>query len=832
MFAPSKIKVGARAVALALALATSSFSAHAVLERVGPVSAAPSVGGFPSWYQDTTGIALQFCDPKNAAEVAGGWCLLLGANVPTVPEVFPNNFFIEHFYFDATAVLVSRGGSRAKMIVAQEASFANGFNVIPGDQVAFSRIRVVLTPVPVTGTYRFIHPYGEEVLQGVAGGRIFFTDDVGLSCKGTFTCALNSRLGPFLLPSDVPGGLEMPALDALNPTPDTNPAHFAGGVLATTAYPGTGDAYIADPKRIGPVTGSPLPNFIDSTGASRNHNIFRIEGPVGSALGIDPVTGAVVDWVETTDMTLMGRLYQGAMPGQAIVNRASYTRNATGQKLDVLATGLPSTTARLPAAPPATRVPPALSFFDQPCAGTVDPVTGAILPPFSAPVGANQIQMLSTGDQFWGQTILPAVFPTSVCVENGNARDALGNLVPDFSMKVVTDEVTVTQAVYNPSVGTLSVAASSSDVTVPPTLTVAYGDKSAALVAGSVVVPSVFAPPSSVTVQSSALGSTNLQVTTLSSAAVAAPVATADSYTILEDSGQSIFRVLANDLNTLGGTVAISAAPALGVATVSTLVDPTQAVVLYTPNLNANGTDSFTYTVTVGGLSSSATATITIIPVNDPPVAVNDSLNAITGIALPMPLLANDTDVDGVTNPTMGLVTGAGFKAGVKIVTIPAGVTVKDATGLAVAAGGSVVGAAYPPNFLTTTANTYTLSYQAIDDFGALSANTATVTVRAVAPEAIVLSKAQFTLSKATLQVQGSITPAQASEVVTLVYLNAAGAPVGNIGTTTALNGQINVTFNNMPAPPVGATRIQATTAPSVNSATGSVATFALQIVN
>ena len=67
MLATSRIKAGARVAALALALATSSFCAHAVLERAGPVNIAPSVGGFPAWYQDTTGIALEFCDPKNAS---------------------------------------------------------------------------------------------------------------------------------------------------------------------------------------------------------------------------------------------------------------------------------------------------------------------------------------------------------------------------------------------------------------------------------------------------------------------------------------------------------------------------------------------------------------------------------------------------------------------------------------------------------------------------------------------------------------------------------------------------------------------------------------------
>jgi hypothetical protein len=59
-------KVGACAVGLALA--TSSFYAHAVLERAGPVSIDPTVGGFPAWYQDTTGLALEFCAPQKASE--------------------------------------------------------------------------------------------------------------------------------------------------------------------------------------------------------------------------------------------------------------------------------------------------------------------------------------------------------------------------------------------------------------------------------------------------------------------------------------------------------------------------------------------------------------------------------------------------------------------------------------------------------------------------------------------------------------------------------------------------------------------------------------------
>ena len=70
---------------------------------------------------------------------------------------------------------------------------------------------------------------------------------------------------------------------------------------------------------------------------------------------------------------------------------------------------------------------------------------------------------------------------------------------------------------------------------------------------------------------------------------------------------------------------------------------------VYTPNLNYNGSDSFTFTaVDSGGLSVTGTATVTIIPVNDTPVPLNDLLvtNEDTISSTPS-VLINDTDVDG-----------------------------------------------------------------------------------------------------------------------------------------------------------------------------------------
>ena len=782
MFALSKIRAGARAIALALALAASSFSAHAVLERVGPVSLVPSEGGFPSWYQDTTGISLQFCGPKNDAELAGGWCLLLPGNVNAVPEVFPSDFFIEHFYFAATGLMDHPGGGKSLLVLAQEASFDNGFTVVPGEQIVFSRIRVRLEPAPVTGTYRFIHPYGEEVVQGVAGQRISFTDDVGLTCLGTFTCSLNSRLGPFLLPSATPGGAEMPALTAANPTPDTNPAHFKG-VFAPTPYPGTGDAYIADPARIGPVTGSPLPDFIDSTGASRNHNIFRIEGPPGSGLGIDPATGAVVDWAETSNFNLAGRLYAGVMAGNASVSRASYTRNATGQKLDVLATGSAATAPRFPGQAEPVKVTPTLTFFDAPCEGSVDAL-GTIQPPFSAPVGATETQMLNTGEFYWGQT-RPAAIPSAVCVKHGNARDVYGNLVPVFLPQGVTDEVTVTQALYDPSTGSLTVAASSSDETVAPALQLIYPGYSGTLAGGQVIVPNTATPPSKVFVLSSASGNSERQVSTAikTAAPPGAPVATADAYAFAEDSGAQLLAVLANDSNAAGGTVTLTSAPSFGTA----MVNP-DGTVSYTSNPNANGADSFTYTVTVGAqVSGTATVSLSINPVNDAPVAVDDTASVSANTPIQINVLANDTDPDGAAD----LYAAVNLSA-----SSPAGATISGG------AGGIVT-------FSATAAGTYTFTYQAQDMAQANSVNSGKVTVTVAAAESISINRNQYTVRTRKLVVEGNVVPA-GNQTVTVEFLNNAGTVLGKAGSTVAVGGRFKL--NATVSLPAGATRIRATT--------------------
>src|SRR6056297_1121023 len=94
---------------------------------------------------------------------------------------------------------------------------------------------------------------------------------------------------------------------------------------------------------------------------------------------------------------------------------------------------------------------------------------------------------------------------------------------------------------------------------------------------------------------------------------------------------------------------AIASAPASGSLGTINQVDATTAEVVYTPNADFNGADSFTFTVNDGTDTSPAqTFTITVNPVDDPPVAVDDSATVTEDDpATAIDVLLNDTDIDG-----------------------------------------------------------------------------------------------------------------------------------------------------------------------------------------
>src|SRR5262249_25026574 len=194
------------------------------LGGLGPID---PVIGFPKYYIDSTGTALEpclnfVCDPA------------LALPAPNQAVSFPGNFPDEFFYHRAISILGGPGFTKATLVLALEGSFLNGVPAA-GDQLVFARTRVPTPGATPGGVYPVPSPYG--VLPNLTAdslGTVRFTQDIG-TVPGMFGAALNGGIGPFL--------------------------HFlAGPVLPAPRNLGTS---LADQT----VTGSPC-----------GTNLFRIEG--------------------------------------------------------------------------------------------------------------------------------------------------------------------------------------------------------------------------------------------------------------------------------------------------------------------------------------------------------------------------------------------------------------------------------------------------------------------------------------------------------------------------------------------------------------------------
>ncbi|OQY22801.1 MAG: hypothetical protein B6I35_05225, partial [Anaerolineaceae bacterium 4572_32.2] len=143
-----------------------------------------------------------------------------------------------------------------------------------------------------------------------------------------------------------------------------------------------------------------------------------------------------------------------------------------------------------------------------------------------------------------------------------------------------------------------------------------------------------------------------------------APDAVDDTAETSEDTAVNI-DVLANDSDPEGDSLTIDSVTQPNHGTVTVTVTVNGDDVVYTPDANYNGDDSFTYTISDGaGGADSATVSVTVNPVNDAPDAVDDTAETSEDTAVNIDVLANDSDSDGdsltvnsVTQPGHGTVT-------------------------------------------------------------------------------------------------------------------------------------------------------------------------------
>jgi len=138
------------------------------------------------------------------------------------------------------------------------------------------------------------------------------------------------------------------------------------------------------------------------------------------------------------------------------------------------------------------------------------------------------------------------------------------------------------------------------------------------------------------------------------------PPTASDDVTAVDEDGSVSIPVLDNDTDPDGDplTIASVTQPEHGT---TTIVD---GEIVYVPDPNYNGDDTFTYVAcNAANLCDTATVTVSVTPVNDTPIAVDDGVSTEEDQQVVSDVLANDSDPDGdpltvvaVTDPEHGTV--------------------------------------------------------------------------------------------------------------------------------------------------------------------------------
>ncbi|CAI8741655.1 Ig-like domain-containing protein [Pseudomonas sp. IT-P395] len=704
--------------ALGLALSLTG-SAYAQLAAVDPGPYTFATGKFPMWYQDNNLLSMELCQSRAASSRVAA----------TTPPAYMCILLAEPgIYDDAQPMIFPDNWPPEAFWFLAETTIADnaaGYGVdayVAGIEAAFA------SENPADGDQ-----------QSFARIRI----RVNVPVAGTYT--ITHPYGVETVNVTAPGRR------AINITRDIGigaPGNFTGAVNGaigpflrsvngpyTEVNPDTGatETFVGDPNLNEAVTGSPF-----------NTNFLRITGPAGT--------------IQSNVFSLSGKVLDNRQQTQVEIDRATYRRTAAGVRAEVFAKASNSST---------------LCFRE----------TVALLP--GPPPTPCQTSLLGDNNGlFFGHRLGTGAVPPVVVV---TATNPAGTTRPTAVSAKLTDVVKVQTARYNWANHSLLIEATSSDeVAIPDMVAQGYGRLSKTGTLQRITVADLTQPPATVTVKSAAGGGDTEAVVVVGNAPDTgenqAPITNADS-------GSTSFGVpitlslLTNDSDPDGdnplGITALTQ-PAAGQGTVA--LNGTTSVV-YTPPavVNAPLTTTFTYKAQdAKGLASAnpATVTITVAP-NQAPTAVADAV-ATLGVAIPINVLANDTDPEGNVPLAVNSLTQPAAGRGT------------------VSSNGTVI--TYTPPATVTTAFTTTFTYIARDAFGALS-TPATVTVQ-VSPRP---AAETFAVTASTVQARSGgrfnwdftgTSSVTTGNTITVQVTTPSG--LVTLGTTTVpLTGRWRLTLNN-----------------------------------
>lgn len=666
---------------LCAGLMVVATTAWADFARVGPTNTpSPPGNGFPKWYQDLNGLVLDLClatapDTGAAQQTA---CLLttpppydlFATPTPTFPD--------EAFYFRATSLLNTSATLRASLVLALEAAFANGAPR-PGDQMVFARIRVT-AGVPFSGTYRVIHPWGEEQFIDVqasgANRDIVFTEDVGITA-GEFSQALKGRAGPFLTRAD------------------------------KTFVTLNGAQFLSDGVALETVTGSRF-----------GTNYFEICGPFDGPSLPDRC-------IRETGFTLTGRVHDmvtDPIASPLAIQRATYARENNATRVDASA----SASAGIGQAAPklsvgAAGLPPVLMngpssvglFYAQGLAVPPEAVPGVLSVINSADVPPSMVtQMIVDEVSVLSATYDPTAPGTLTVVATSSDKGFAGSA----TKAAEPPPMLVLDGYPNAIVTTAAIAGDAASV--------------------KFVMTGLTVPPPHIDVISSAGGIGRLDPTMALAPPFApgVPLARDDLATATAGGAAQaiIIPVAANDITRSDAPITAGAvtilAPGISPAGFGTLTALANGTVQFVPT-PTTGQGTFKYTVANAvGQSNPATVTITVVPgAGGPsPIAVNDpstgALNILQGQPLTVDVTANDSGNGGTLDKTTVAIT----------VPPPVGLATVNATTGAITYTAPTINGLGPVSLQYTVKNT-----------NGNTSNAATVNFNVVAPETVTINRAR-----------------------------------------------------------------------------------------